>query len=312
MKFAILGTGGVGGYLGARLALAGHAVGFLARGENLAALRARGLRVRSPLGDAETSRLDAIDDPGALGQADTVFITTKLYDLEAVARRAKPLVGPGTLVVPVQNGVEAHEILARVLPPGSVLKGTIYISSFLVGPGEILHKSPFCRLRFASASGGARDDVAALAAILNAVPGIEAAVSPDIDADLWRKLVMLAPFSAVACLERKAVGEVLADPQCFALFNTAMAEAVAVARARGVALPDDIEAATIKQMRQFPGNAKPSMLEDMEAGRPLELDYLSGALVRFGKSLGVPTPVHANAYRTLSRYAAGRRMEGGA
>lgn len=301
MKFAIVGTGGVGGYLGARLIAAGHPVVFLARGANLQALQQRGIRLTSPLGNVETGPVTAADDPQALGRAETVFFTAKLYDLAETAKRAAPLFGPDTAAVPVQNGVEAHEIIARALPGAHVLKATIYISSFLTGPGEILHKSPFCRLRFAAADPASRGAAEALAAALN-VPGIDAAISPDIDADLWRKMVMLASFSAVACMQRKAVGDVLENPKDFALFKSALAESVAVARASSAALPDDIEAATIGVMRQFPREAKPSMLEDMEAGRPLELNFLSGAIARLGRAHKVPTPTHDAALAALAKY----------
>lgn len=305
MRIAIVGSGGVGGYLGARLKQAGHDVAILARGANLTALRDRGIRLKSPMGDVETGPIAASDDPSALGAADAVFMTMKLYDLDTVARGASPLVGPNAVVVPVQNGVEAHDILTRALPGTAVLKGTIYVSSFLVGPAEILCKSPFCRLRVAATKPAESDAAARLVAAFAAAPGIEAAISSDIDADLWRKFVLLAPFAAVACMARVAVGEVLSDPALLAELKAAMAEVVAVARARGIGLPTDIEAATFAQMRQFPGDAKPSMLEDLEAGRPLELEYLSGAIVRFGAAAGVPTPVHAAAYRTLSPFAAG-------
>lgn len=311
MKIAIVGAGGVGGYLGTRLKLAGHDIGMVARGATLEALLKRGLRLKSPLGDAETGPVAASKDPRDLGPAEAVFMTTKLYDLEAVARTAVPLVGADTLVVPVQNGVEAHAILARALPGAAVLKATIYISSFITGPGEYLHKSPFCRLRFAAADPAQGDAAQRLAVVLNATPGIEAGISPDIEADLWRKFVMLAPFAAVSCVARATMGQVLGDPVLLARLKAAMAETIAVARARKVALPGDIEAATFAQMRQFPDHAKPSMLEDIEAGRPLELDYLSGAVMRFGAAAGVPTPVHAAAYRALQPQAAGVRERRG-
>jgi 2-dehydropantoate 2-reductase len=308
MSAAIVGGGGVGGYLAARLKLAGHDVGVLARGANLAALRERGLRLKSPLGDAQTGPIRAASEPNELGRSDIVFMTTKLYDLEAVARSAAALVGDDTVVVPVQNGVEAHELITRALPGATVLKGTIYVSSFLVGPGEILHKSPFCRLRFAAAS-PAHDEAAQRAARdLKAVPGIDVAVSPDIDLDLWKKFVMLAPFAAVACVARSPIGPVLDDPALLARLKAAMAETIAVARAKHIALPEDIEALTIQQLRQFPAGAKPSMLEDLEAGKPLELEYLAGAVVRFGKALGVPTPVHEAAYRAISTFAIQRNV----
>jgi 2-dehydropantoate 2-reductase len=300
MRAGIVGGGGVGGYLGARLKLAGHDVGILARGSNLAALRERGLHLKSPLGEAQTGPLEASADPREIGPVDALFMTTKLYDLEAVASMATALVGPDTLVIPVQNGVEAHEILTRALPGAAVLKATIYISSFLIAPGEILHKSPFCRLRLAPTRPADEDGARRLALVLSGVPGIEAAVSPDIDLDLWQKFVMLASFAAVACVARAPVGQVLDDPALLTRLKAAMAETIAVARAKGIALSGDIESRALTQLRQFPPGAKPSMLEDMDAGRPLELDYLSGAIVRFGKALGVPTPVHEAAYRWLS------------
>ena len=307
MKFAIYGVGGVGGYLAARLTQAGHEVGLVARGANLDALRQRGLKLTSPLGNAEIGPMRASPEPAELGVADAVFVTTKLYDLAQAGERIRPLVGKGTLVVPVQNGIEARDILIRALPPEAVLKGTIYISSFLVGPGDILHTSQFARLRFAAAAGQARPEVEALAAVLKGVPGIDAGISADIDTDLWRKMTMLASFSAIACVKRRAVGELLADPESLAMFNAALAESVAVARAEGAKLPEDIEAATLQQMRQFPPDAKPSMLGDLEAGRPVELDYLSGAVVRLGKAHGIPTPVHEAAYRELSALTGPRR-----
>lgn len=306
MKFGIVGIGGVGGYFAACLTAAGHEVALLARGANLAALRERGIRLTGPLGPLETGPLRASDDPRALAGAEAVIVTTKLYDLEGVARQAAPMVGPGAVVVPVQNGVEAEAILARALPQAKVLKATIYISSFLAAPGTILLKSPFCRLRIAAASGPSGDDVQRVAAALHNPPRIECAVSPDIDADLWRKFAMLAPFSAVACMARKPTGPVLADPALRADVVAAIGEVAAVARARGIALPPDIVDATLATIGQFPPDSQPSMMEDLAAGRPLELEYLAGAVVRFGKALGIPTPVHEKAYRELLPLVSGK------
>jgi 2-dehydropantoate 2-reductase len=300
VKFGIVGIGGVGGYLAACLTQAGHEVALLARGANLAALRERGIRLTGPLGPIETGPLNASDDARRLGGAEAVIVTTKLYDLESVARQAAPMVAPGTIVIPVQNGVEAQPILARALPQAKALKAMVFISAFLIAPGTILQKAPFCRMRFAAASGPSGADVERVAAALNNPPRIEAAVSSDIDADLWRKFTMLAPFAAVACMARKAVADVLADPALVDQLKAAIGEVAALARAKKIALPGDIETTTIAMIRQFPGDAKPSMLEDMEAGRPLELEYLAGAVVRFGKELGIPTPIHERAYRELA------------
>jgi len=307
VKFGIVGIGGVGGYLAACLTEAGHEVALLARGANLAALRERGIRLTGPLGPIETGPLNASDDARRLAGADAVIVTTKLYDLEAVARQAAPMVGAGTIVIPVQNGVEAQPILARALPHAKVLQATIYISAFLTAPGTILQKAPFCRLSIATAGGPSGEDVKRVAAALHNPPRIECKISSDIEADVWRKFVMLAPFSAVACMARQPVGPVLDDHALLGQLKAAIAEAAAVARAKKVSLPTDIEAATLAATRQFPANAKPSMLEDLEAGRPLELEYLAGAVVRFGKALGVPTPVHEKAYAALKPFAAGVR-----
>lgn len=307
MKFGIVGIGGVGGYLAACLTAAGHEVALLARGANLAALRERGIRLTGPLGPVETGPLNASDDASKLGGAEAVIVTTKLYDLEKVARQAAPMVGPGTIVIPVQNGVEAEAILARALPEAKVLKAMIYIATFLVAPGTILQKAPFCRLRIAAASGPSGPDVQRVAAALNNPPRIEAVVSPAIDVDLWRKFAMLAAFSGVACMARKATGAVLGEPALFAEFKAAIAEVAAVARAKKIDLPPDIVDATIATTRQFPADSQPSMMEDLVAGRPLELEYLSGAVVRFGKALGIPTPVHEKAYRALAPLAAGKK-----
>jgi 2-dehydropantoate 2-reductase len=306
VKFGIVGIGGVGGYFAACLTQAGHEVALLARGANLAALRERGIRLTGPLGPVETGPLNASDDASRLGGAEAVIVTTKLYDLETVARQAAPMVAPGAIVIPVQNGVEAEAILARALPQAKLLKAMIFIASFLVAPGTILQKAPFCRLRIAAASGPSGAEVERVAAALNNPPRIEAVVSPAIDSDLWRKFALLAPFAAVACMARKATGAVLGEPALFDQFKAAVAEVAAVARAKNVDLPPDIVDATVATMRQFPPDAQPSMMEDLVAGRPLELEYLSGAVVRFGKALGIPTPVHEKAYRELLPLVSGK------
>ena len=299
MRFVIAGAGGVGGNLGVRLIEAGHGVAWLARGANLAALR-RGVSLESPLGNLRLGPQEADEDASRLGRADAVIVAVKMYGLAELAPRLAPLAGPGTLILPLQNGVEAHSILGAALPPASVLKGMVSVKTRLKGPGEVECKSGFCRVRF----GG--PDSAPLAAALNGGKGIDAVVSADIDADLWRKFVMLASFSAVACLARATIGQVLDDPQAYRLLIDAVTEAATVARARGIAMEADIRSLVDAQVRDLPRDGKPSMLEDLEAGRPLELDFLSGAVARLGAQAGVPTPFHAMASRALAMHAAGR------
>jgi len=301
MKFVMAGAGGVGGYLGVRLAGAGHEVAYLARGRHLAVLREAGITLRSSHGDTVLGPQKASDDPAALGAADVVVVTVKLYDLAALAPRLKPLVGPGTLVLPLQNGVDAHPMLSSALPASNLLMGTVSIKSNLAAPGEIVCKSPFCRVRFGPAQAGTD----ALAAALNACVGVEAVVTRDIELDVWRKFVMLASFSAVSCLARATIGQVLDSAEACKLLLEAANEAAAVARAHGVALPPDIDALVFDQVRDMPRNARPSMLEDLEAGRPLEVAFLSGAVVRLGAERGVATPMHTVAYRALAMHRNG-------
>lgn len=304
MRIAVYGAGGVGAYIGGRLQAGGHDVTFIARGRNLDALRASGLSIKSAQGDLVLPQVAATDDPASVGPVDVILLGVKLYDLERAAEAIKPLLGTGTMVVPVQNGVDAAERLVAVLGPGPVVKGAVYIVSFLNGPGQVEHRSPFCKLVFAELDNKPSQRTAEFAAALNG-SGMEGTVSADIEADLWRKFLMLASFAAVACLSRGSIGELLAHPATRSLLVDAAAEVAAVAKARGIGLPDDIVAKSITAMGTFPPASRPSMLLDMDARRPLELESLSGAVVRFGQAAGVPTPVHDVAYRALSLYAKG-------
>jgi 2-dehydropantoate 2-reductase len=306
MKFVIAGAGGVGGYIGVRLAQAGHEVAWLVRGNSLAALRGAGIALKAPQGEATLGPQKASDRAEDLGGADAVIVTVKLYDLEGLAPRLSPLLGPDTAVVPLQNGVEAHAMLAKALPDAKPLKGTVSIKSSLAAPGIIDAKSEFCRMRFGEADGRPSARTERLAEAMSGAIGVSAAASPDIELDLWRKFVMLTSFSATACLARAPIGRVLDDPGAHAFLLEAAHEAAAVGRARGVKLPGDVVEATLAQVAGMPRDGKPSMLEDLEAGRRLELPWLSGAVVRLGKAAGVPTPLHTTACRVLGMHVNGR------
>ena len=294
----------MGAYVGGRLQAGGHDVVFIARGKNLQALRTAGLSIKSAQGDLHLPRVAATDDPASVGPVDAVVLGVKLYDLERAALALRPLLGPETMVVPVQNGVDAADRLLAVLGPAPVVKGSVYVVSFLREAGQVEHRSPFCRLVFAECDNRPSQRTSAFASALNA-SGIEASVSTDIDTDLWRKFMLLAPFAAVACLSRASVGQILAHPVTRSLLGDAAAEVAAVAKARGIALPQDIVQQSMDAIGKFPPASRPSMQVDIDAGRPLELDSLSGAVVRLGHALGVPTPIHDVAYRALSRYLNG-------
>ncbi len=315
MRFVVVGAGGVGGCLGARLAEAGHDVAYLARGATLEALTTTGLTLESPLGDVRLGPRRASDRADDLGPADAVIVSVKLYGLQEIAPLLAPLVGPETVVLPLQNGIDAYPILTGALGAdraGSVLKGTISIKSFRAAPGRIVCKSPFARIKFAEADSRRTERVEALADVLDACVGVEAALSDDIDRDLWFKFLMLASFSAVACMARATIGQVLDDPAARSLVVQAAEEVAAIGRAEGIDLPADIAGLVERQVRDMPRDGRASMLEDLDAGRPLELDFLSGTVVRLGARHGIPTPVHDTAYRALAMHVAGAAAPGAA
>jgi 2-dehydropantoate 2-reductase len=206
----------------------------------------------------------------------------------------------------LQNGVDSHSILGASLGSSSVLKGSVTIKSFLRAPGEIVCKSSFCKIRFAEADCSRSDRAAHLAVTLNQGLGIDAAIPQSIDLVIWQKFLMLASFSAVACLARLPIGPVLDSPEALSLVLDAATEASAVGRALGVSLPPDITDIVLDQVKLMPPDGRPSMLEDLEAGRPMELSYFSGAIVRLGREVGIPTPIHDVAYRALMPLASGR------
>lgn len=307
MRIVIVGAGGVGGYLGVRLTDTGNDVGYLVRGESLAVLRDRGLSLKSPLGDRQLGPRRASDRIDELAPADLVVVTVKQYDLAALAPTLIPLVGGDTAVLPLQNGVESHARLTEALPSSAVMKGVVTIKSFRQAPGEIVCKSPFCHIQLAEGDGAASSRAKHIAGLFDACTGVDAIVSRDIDADMWRKFVMLASFSAVTCLARATIGQVRDDPEALRLAVAATAEAVSVGRALGVDLPGDVDELVDSQVRDMPADGKASMLEDLEAGRRLELGSLSGAVVRLGEQVGVPTPLHRFAYAALAMHENGAK-----
>lgn len=306
MIVTLIGAGGVGGTLGMRLAQAGHDVRFLVRGRTCEALRSRGLKVVTPSGPVTIGKPKAAQSAGELGPCDLVVVTVKNYDLEAVAPSLAPLVAKHTAILPLQNGVDAHEILHGALKHDLVLKGTVSIKAHVEAPGLVICKSPFCRIKLGPGNTKGVDAANEVAAMLDGAEGVEAGLSPDIDRDLWMKFVMLASFSAVSCLARASIGEVHSNPGAYAIVVRATEEAAAIGRAMGVDLPSDIQQLVYSQIKDMPKDGRPSMLEDLEAGRRLELPWLSGAVERLGRKAGLATPIHSMANALLSIHVEGR------
>lgn len=305
MIVTLVGAGGVGGTLGMRLAQAGHDVRFLVRGRTLEVLRSRGLTVVTPSGPVTMEKPKAAETAGELGPCDLVVVTVKNYDLEAVAPTLAPLVAERTAVLPLQNGVDAYDILHGALKHDLVLKGTVSIKAHVEAPGRVVCKSPFCRIKLGPGNAKGVEAANEVAAMLAATDGVEAALSSDIDRDLWMKFVMLASFSAVSCLARASIGDVHANREAYDIVVRATEEAAAIGRAMGVDLPSDIQQLVYSQIKDMPKDGRPSMLEDLEAGRRLELPFLSGAVERLGKKAGLATPIHSLANALLSIHANG-------
>ena len=290
MKIAIFGSGGVGGYFGGRLAAAGENVTFIARGAHLKALRQLGLQIASPQGALHLDTVKATDEPKTIGPVDVVLLTVKLYDLDSAAATLAPLIGPETVVITLQNGVDAMDMVAKHVGAAHVAGGAAYIVAVIDKPGHIRHTIAQ-QLVFGERDGRRSDRLVAFEeAGIRA--GFQAKTSTDIEADLWVKFVRLATWSGMTTATRSPMGVVRDHPATFEMMIAAINEVIAVGRARGINLPADIMESTLKLIQSFPAASKSSMLEDIERGRRLELPWLSGAVVRLGKEAGVPTPIH--------------------
>lgn len=292
MKVAIMGTGGVGGYFGTRLALAGHDVQFIARGRHLDAIRAQGLTVRSPLGDMHLPAPAITDRPADIGPVDVVLLGVKLWDTETAAQAIRPLVGPGTAVISLQNGVVKDEMLRAALGEAAVVGGVCYIAATIEAPGVIAHSGTLQKLVFGEYGGQRTPRVEAFRQACEQA-GIEAVVSEDIARAIWEKFVFLVGLSGATASTRCALGPVRSHPASRRLLLTLMAEAVAVGRAEGVALPPDYAEDRLRFCDQLPGDMTASMLRDLLQGHRLELPWLSGDVSRRGALLGVATPYNS-------------------
>jgi 2-dehydropantoate 2-reductase len=304
MNIAILGAGGVGGYYGGILARAGNRVALLARGAHLEALRERGLEVRTPEGTF-TVAVEAVGDADELRGIELAVVAVKSYSLAEIAPAARLLAERGAVVLPLLNGVEAADRLIEAGVPGErVLGGLTEISAVRIGPEIVERRSPFQRVVVGERAGGASERAERIAAAFREA-GAEARASDDITVDLWRKLAFISTLSAVCGLARTSIGPVRKAPLGNLLIERALREVTAVARARGVTLPADVEEKLLGFVSGLPDAMKPSFLLDLEAGGPTELDDLSGAVSRLGRQAGVETPVHDVATAALS---AGREL----
>jgi 2-dehydropantoate 2-reductase len=304
MRIAVMGSGGVGGYFGARLARAGHEVAFVARGRQLEALRASGLRVESPLGDIALPDVEVTDEPAGIGTVDLVLFAVKLWDTLEAAKAIKPLLGAETAVVSFQNGVVKDDILRDALGAEHVIGGVTYIAATIAEPGLIRHSGSLQKLVFGEYDGSLSPRVRQFRDAC-ADSGIDAEISDQIEQTIWEKFVFLVGLSGTTSLARTSIGPIRSHPRSRAFLHDVMAEVVQVALAQGVPLADDYADERLAFTDTVAAGMRSSMQNDLEQGNRLEVAWLSGDVVERGTRLGVPTPCNRAIFDILSVHSEG-------
>jgi 2-dehydropantoate 2-reductase len=304
MKIAAMGAGGVGGYFGARLQQAGHDVTFFARGRHLEAIRANGLKVESPHGDA-LLKVRVLEDPREAGVVDVVLFAVKLWDTEAAAEKLRPVVGPETAIIPFQNGVESIARLRKVFPEKAVLGGSAYIATRVKSPGVIEHTGEMSRLQFGPVLPSQREKAEAFLSACREAK-INAEIPEDIVRANWEKFVFLVAVSSATAVARAPLGVVRSDPDLRWLFEQTMRETWHLGRARGVALADDFVEARMKFADGLHAGMKASLAHDLENGGRLEAPWLCGAVARMSEEAGLDAPVNRAVYAALKPYIDGQ------
>jgi 2-dehydropantoate 2-reductase len=305
MRIAVVGAGGVGGGFGAALAKAGADVTFLARGAHLAAMKSVGLKVTGPRGDTHLVPTKATDNPADIGKVDIVLFCVKLWDVESAGAQIKPLIGTDTGVIPLQNGIDAHERLIPILGTRAVMGGVAQISASIIAPGVIQQVGTFMRMVFGELD-GSRSKRAEDFLALCLKAGFDATLSEQILTELWMKFILLASNAGMMSLARQPIGALRDDPDMRPFFMEAYQEIIDVGRAKGIALPDDARERIAELTRHFPPAMKASMALDLDRGNRLEVPWLSGKVAELGRQFGIPTPTHSMMYAMLKPYAIGK------
>jgi 2-dehydropantoate 2-reductase len=306
MKIAVMGSGGVGGYFGARLAQAGCDVAFIARGAHLGAMREHGLRVESGLGDIHLPKPRVTEDPAKLGPVDLVLFSVKLADTAATAKSIAPLFDAHTAIVSFQNGIRKDDLLRREFGERAVMGGVGYIATAIKEPGVIKHTGSMQRLVFGEYDGSRSPRAEAFFSACQR-GGINAELSTDIRRAIWEKFVFLVGLSATTTTMRLPIGPIRENAQARAFLFDIMQEVVTVGRAQGVALPQDYAKNRLVFCDGLPADMTSSMHHDLDRGKPLEVAWLSGDVVRMGEAAGVPTPANRAVCDILAPHARGRQ-----
>jgi 2-dehydropantoate 2-reductase len=304
MRIAVIGAGGIGGIFGAALAKVGAEVIFVARGAHLAAIRQNGLRVEGDRGETHIRPAHAADDVATIGPVDIVLLCVKLWDVETAGAQLRPLLGPETAVIPLQNGVDAHERLIPLLGREPVMGGSAFVTGSIVAPGVIRQTGTYQRMTFGELDGRMSQRGQALADLC-AAAGFDAVFSPDILVPLWEKFLLLVPLANVNALTRVPLGVYRADPDLWELVEASLRETEAVGRAEDVAIPADSGDKALAMFRSMPPHHMTSMGNDLVRGNRLELPWFAGKVVELGRKHGVATPVNRFVYAALKPYVNG-------
>jgi len=308
VRIAVMGSGGTGGYFGALLARAGEDVTFIARGNHLAALQTQGLTVDSRLSGDFTLPARATDKPDKVGPVDLVLFCVKAYDTNAAAELVRPLIGPDTVVLPLQNGIDAAERLARVLGSERVIGGVALVTSSVTAPGTVTQTGGAGKIILGELMGGSSTRTGGLQRTFERA-GIPTQVHPDIQIAIWEKFVFICAFGGMTALTRLPIGPILASEASRELFVGIMHEVAEVARARGVALPKGSVERALTLAASFEPWARGSLYHDLESGRRMELEALNGAVVRLARESGRGAAFNFAVYAALQPYAEGRPAE---
>ena len=298
MRIAVFGAGGVGGYFGGRLAQAGEDVVFIARGDHLKAMLTHGLRVDSVKGDFVLKPVKATDDPVQAGIVDVILVGVKAWQVTNAAEAMRPMVGPETFVLPLQNGLEAPTQLAAVLGDQHVLGGLCGLSTFIVGPGHIRHAGAEPFVRFGELDNRPSDRVKRLQKVFERA-GVIAKIPQDIQVALWMKFLFITAWGGVGAITRTPLGVWRSLPETRQMAESALQEITIVAQARDITLPENAMPMTMNIYDSLPPDITSSMQRDIAEGRPSELEAQIGAVVRFGKDADVATPLHRLIYNSL-------------
>ena len=289
--FAIMGSGGMGGYIGAKLNQAGYPVFFIARGAHLEAIKANGLKIEGPEEAFVIDSAQVTNDPADIGPVDFILFCVKLWDTETAGKMCRVLVAPNTAVLSMQNGVDPEPVLSSILGPEHVMGATSEIGANIIEPGFIRRFTPFATIRFGETDRTRSERSIRFSEAITAA-GLGAEHVDNINLIIWDKFMWLVGASATSCVTRQPFGPVREDPDTRALFRQLMEEVMVVANAKGIPLTDANIEARLDYVDSLPGQAKVSMALDLERGNRLELPWLSGAVVRMGRELNVATPAN--------------------